>query len=311
MKMLLERINILEQIVASLTKRLDANDILIHTFQQSAVQQVEPKKSRKPKMTELPKFNSMDEKYDQSYFESKSVKYIKQYCSENKIVGYSKCKNKQSLIDFIISFSPPVPEMPVPEVLENKVPEVPENKVPEVPENKVPEVPENKVPEVLELESEKCKCGLRVNSKNHLESKKHKTWDKAQKVKELNTKLKDASEHGDLNTVKELIELGATKFNGGLKFAAYMGHIDIVQELLRHGANDFNDAMISAASGGHMEIVKMMINLGATSFDDAIDEAKLEDFKDICDVLELAKINNADQDGSLNYNGPIPLIGQK
>lgn len=90
-----------------------------------------------------------------------------------------------------------------------------------------------------------------------------------------------ASEKGNLEVVKELIEVGAdvnffkveyfTESITPLKLAAENGHLEVVKELINAGANVNFDidaykktALSLAAENGHLEVVKELIKSGAS-----------------------------------------------
>lgn len=50
----------------------------------------------------------------------------------------------------------------------------------------------------------------------------------------------DAIGLGDLNVVRQLVELGANNFDEGLSWAAKQGDVDIAKYLVEKGATDFN-----------------------------------------------------------------------
>ena len=92
----------------------------------------------------------------------------------------------------------------------------------------------------------------------------------------LNERLIKASEDGDINKVKQLIEEGADvnhaenkDGNTPLIWASRYGYFNIVKELIEHGANvnqgadDKNSPLMFAIVKGNLEIVKYLISKGA------------------------------------------------
>jgi ankyrin repeat protein len=90
-----------------------------------------------------------------------------------------------------------------------------------------------------------------------------------------NTDLMNAAASGDLQLVKQLIDLGAdvnaaNKFGStALMGAAAGGYLPIVQELIEHQANvnaqgkDRSTSLMFAARNGHVAIVEYLMNQGA------------------------------------------------
>jgi hypothetical protein len=128
------------------------------------------------------------------------------------------------------------------------------------------------------------------------------------KEKTLNYVMALAAGHGDLDTVKLLIEKGAggeygfrsaldyaaqnghlriVKFileneyvfnpyqlGGPLGYVAENGHIEIVRYLIGKGEHYENYVLIRAAKGGHKNIIDLAVQHGATAFSSAIQSAK-------------------------------------
>ena len=98
---------------------------------------------------------------------------------------------------------------------------------------------------------------------------------KAQSDEELNKRLIEAAEAGDIEKMKRLLEHGAdvnAKDNEGwttLMHAAWWGYLDIVKLLLEYGA-DVNakggygkTALMDAAWNGYLDVVKFLVEKGA------------------------------------------------
>lgn len=82
----------------------------------------------------------------------------------------------------------------------------------------------------------------------------------------LNERLVEASENGDINMVKRLIQIGATSYDIALKEASLFGHLEIVKYLIEKGANiqaNNNLALRMAVMNKHLDIVKYLIENGA------------------------------------------------
>jgi uncharacterized protein len=90
-----------------------------------------------------------------------------------------------------------------------------------------------------------------------------------------NTDLMNAATAGDIQLVKQLIDLGAdvnasNKFGStSLMGASAGGHLHIVQELIEHQANinaqgkDRSTSLMFAVRNGHIAIVEYLLNQGA------------------------------------------------
>jgi ankyrin repeat protein/superfamily II DNA or RNA helicase len=86
---------------------------------------------------------------------------------------------------------------------------------------------------------------------------------------DINTDLIEACEYGDLELVKDVIELGAdisTQDGLPLVMASKNGHLDIVKYLVFLGADIHarkDDAVIWACGGGYLNVVKYLVSEGA------------------------------------------------
>jgi ankyrin repeat protein len=85
----------------------------------------------------------------------------------------------------------------------------------------------------------------------------------------INDKLIEACESGDLLVVKKCVKKGADIHaweDAALRYAAINKHLKIVKYLVKQGADvraDDDDALLSAADDGHLEMVKYLIEQGA------------------------------------------------
>lgn len=122
---------------------------------------------------------------------------------------------------------------------------------------------------------------------------RHEKVREVKEVKEANTKMSEAAYHGDMDTVKLMLDKGADDYNNALTQAAYSGHIEIVKLMLDKGADDYNNALTQAANNGHIEIVKLMLDKGADDYNNAIYYGRRGQYHDIVELLEKAKTNRA------------------
>jgi len=89
------------------------------------------------------------------------------------------------------------------------------------------------------------------------------------KMSEINDKLVNACERGDLDEVEFLIEEGADLHaycDDPLRYASYYGHLNIVKFLIGKGVNvhsQDNYALRYASRNGHLELVKYLTKQGA------------------------------------------------
>jgi Ankyrin repeats (3 copies) len=98
--------------------------------------------------------------------------------------------------------------------------------------------------------------------------------------------MADAARGGHIEIVKFMIEKVATDFNWTMRNAARGGHIKIVKLMIEKGATDFNWTMRNAAEEGHMDIVKLMIEKGATDFNLAMNYAAEGGYMEIVNYLK-------------------------
>lgn len=110
----------------------------------------------------------------------------------------------------------------------------------------------------------------------------------------LDDALFQAAEIGDVQSVKELIAIGANIHSKDrlvgdtpLIFAANNGHLEVVRLLLTKGAKDLYGAIFNAASSGHIDIVKLLIEQGADlpALNEALSGAARSDQLEIVNLL--------------------------
>lgn len=77
--------------------------------------------------------------------------------------------------------------------------------------------------------------------------------------------LRVACYYNQLETVMELIRLGAKDMNEGLRGAANGGHLELFQLMLEYGADDLNMALACACSRNNDDMVRLLISEGATN----------------------------------------------
>lgn len=94
-----------------------------------------------------------------------------------------------------------------------------------------------------------------------------------------NVGMKEAIGMGykDLNTVQQLVELGADDFDEGLRIAAIYGHNDIAEYMVDEGATDFNTALHFATGEVYdkpnaAELVKYLLGRGATNIEETLEK---------------------------------------
>ena len=75
----------------------------------------------------------------------------------------------------------------------------------------------------------------------------------------LNSKMHLASQLGEEDLVRLLLEKGADDYNTCMSCAGYWGHVGIVKLMLEKGATNVNLVMINAAHFGRIEILKLML----------------------------------------------------
>ena len=93
-----------------------------------------------------------------------------------------------------------------------------------------------------------------------------------------NVGMKEAIGMGkkDLNTVMQLVELGANDFDEGLRVAAIYGRIDIAEYMVSKGATDVNKALAFATGEVYdkpdaAKLVKYLLERGATNIEEALE----------------------------------------
>ena len=72
-----------------------------------------------------------------------------------------------------------------------------------------------------------------------------------------------ACAEGYWDIAEEIMKAGASNYNLALSYAAIGGQLEIVQKLIELGAKDINPALVSACEGNHLEVVKYLIDNGA------------------------------------------------
>lgn len=77
--------------------------------------------------------------------------------------------------------------------------------------------------------------------------------------------MSEAAYRGNIELVKIMLNLGATKYNSAMINAAYTGHIDIVRLMIDRGATKFEKAIGYAAIGGHQNIIDYLTNVKFSS----------------------------------------------
>jgi ankyrin repeat protein len=125
---------------------------------------------------------------------------------------------------------------------------------------------------------------------------------------DLSTALYNATENNNLEIVKYLVEKGATELNNALSNAAYNNNLEIVKYLVEEkGATNLNNALYyAAANNNSLEVVKYLIEKGATNLDQSLNNAStsnnLETIKFLIEkgATDLNKaLNSAAYDNSL------------
>jgi hypothetical protein len=294
------RLEILEQTVEILIKRLDNQDILIQSFKGSFM----PEES-KVEIAKVEVDFSKSEKLEKSDLNLKTLKELKSLCSYYKIKGFSKC-NKKSLIELITPFISNEPEeevkQPEPEILEVQEPE-PEIVLEEVqPE---PEIVLEEVQPEPEIVLEEVKQPETVvDEVDELDELVMEIDEKL--LQQLNRKAKSAAKHGKIDIVKDAIKNGANNFGDMIRSAAENGHIEIVTYLVEQKYDKSGEykALLAAAFKGHMNIVKeMMINFDTPGIDLALGNAALGGHMNMVqEIVELwgDKLTNADLDNAIS-----------
>ena len=83
-------------------------------------------------------------------------------------------------------------------------------------------------------------------------------------IEKLNKELYNASINNNLETIKYLVEKGATDLNEALHNASENNNLEIVKYLVEKGATDLNPALVYASENNNLEMVKYVVEKGAT-----------------------------------------------
>ena len=102
------------------------------------------------------------------------------------------------------------------------------------------------------------------------------------------TLLSIAASFGQIECLKALINCGPRKqveLDTALEYAAKSGHVESVKLLLNEGATKVESALIDASLGGHAECVEALIDNGANDFSSALSYSTMKGRTECLEVL--------------------------